>query len=393
MNTNVGLLEALAPQAPDALLALIGMYAADFRPGKIDVGVGVYKTATGTTPVFGAVKAAERLLLDEQSTKAYLGPEGNIGFFTSLTNLVFGVRDFQSRLTGLQTPGGTGALRLAAELIALAKPGARILVGTPTWPNHMSILTTTGLEIVNYRYFDAATQTLCFDKLMSALDEAEHGDVVLLQGSCHNPVGIDLSEAQWLLVAKRMAERGLLPLLDLAYQGLGSGLDADALGTRIVFDYVGEALLAYSCDKNFGLYRERTGALFALSRNAAAASITQSNLLMLARANWSMPPDHGAAAVRLILESDALTLQWRTELEMMQQRIVEVRNCLADLDPWFEPFRNQQGMFSMLPLNPDQVRVLREQHAVYMAGSGRVNLAGLTRQSAALFATAIAAVR
>jgi aromatic-amino-acid transaminase len=393
IDRTIGVLEQLAPQAPDSLLALIGLYKSDPRVNKIDVGVGVYRNTDGNTPIFAAIKAAEKLLIDQQHTKSYLGPEGDVGFFERLTSVVFGARDFQARLTGLQTPGGTGALRLASELIATAKPRARIFVGTPTWPNHLPILTAAGLEISTYKHFDISTQTVCFENLLSAVSTAERGDAILLQGSCNNPAGADLDAAQWTTLADKIAERGLLPLIDLAYQGLGAGLDADALGTQIVFDRVGEALLAYSCDKNFGLYRERTGALFALSCSASAAPITQSNLLALARANWSMPPDHGAAAVRLILESESLSAQWRAELEQMRHQIVEIRNSLASLDPWFEPLRHQQGMFSMLLLNPQQIQVLREQHGIYMAGSGRINLAGLTLKTVGPFAAAIASVR
>jgi aromatic-amino-acid transaminase len=392
-ESSGGLLSRLDAQPADSLLALIGMYRADKRPDKIDVGVGVYKTEGGATPVFRAVKAAERQLLDEQSSKGYLGPEGDIGYFHKLTPIIFGDDDYANRLSGLQTPGGTGALRLASDLIACAKPGAKVLVGTPTWPNHTPILKAAGLQVVECPYFDVAAQTISFDAFMSALENASSGDVVLLQASCHNPIGADLNVAQWLAVAERISERGLLPVLDLAYQGLGRGLNEDATGARIIFEYVEEALLAYSCDKNFGLYRERTGALFALSRNQSAADIKQSNLLSLARANWSMPPDHGAAAVRIILESEALTAMWKTELEEMRNRITGMRSLLADVDPWFEPLRAQQGMFSMLPLNQLQVTALRETHGVYMAPSGRINIAGLTSDTVKPFAAAIAAVR
>lgn len=390
---SAGVLTRLKRQPPDALLALIGLYRADPRPDKIDVGVGVYRNPRGDTPVFGAVKQAEQRLFAEQSTKAYLGPEGDVGFFERLAPLIFGHCSPGARLSGLQTPGGTGALRLAAELIAGARPNARILVGTPTWPNHLPIFAAAGVEIASYSYFDINTQTLLFDVMVDALEQAHPGDVVLLHGCCHNPTGADLDNAQWATVAEVIAERGLLPLIDLAYQGLGSGLDADAGGVRLVLGGVDEALIAYSCDKNFGLYRERTGALFALVPDAGTAAVTQSNLLALARANWSMPPDHGAATVRIILEDEGLTAQWALELATMCSRLNGVRHLLAELDPTLTPLRGHRGLFATLPLSPDQVRRLREDHAVYMAGSGRINVAGLTDESAPRFVSALDQVR
>ncbi len=281
-------------------------------------------------------------------------------------------------LFGMQTPGGTGAIRLAAELLAAAKPGARIFMGTPTWPNHPQIFDLTGLTTITYRHFDPATQAVCFDEMMAALETAQAGDALLLHGCCHNPTGGDLSLEQWRAVAALVAERGLIPLIDLAYQGLGAGLEPDAAGARLVLEAAEDALLAYSCDKNFGLYRERTGALYAISRSASRMSLIQSNMRALARANWSMPPDHGAAVVRLVLESDALTADWRAELDDMRARIAGVRQALADASPSLDGLRRQYGMFSLPPLSPAQVAWLRSEHAIYMAGSGRINLAGLT---------------
>jgi aromatic-amino-acid transaminase len=388
-----GLLDSLDQQPSDPLLALIGAYRDDPRLEKIDVGVGVYRDLDGGTPILRAVKAAERRLVETQISKGYLGPEGDIGFFERLKPILFGGGFAGDRVGGLQTPGGTGALRLAAELIATARRSGRVLAGNPTWANHMPILKAAGLEIVGYEHFDVASQTLTFDRLVEALDEARPGDVALLHGCCHNPTGADLDPDQWTIVAALLRDRGVLPLIDLAYQGLGAGLDADAAGVRIVLDHVDEALIAYSCDKNFGLYRERTGALFAVSRNAAAAAVTQSNLLSLARANWSMPPDHGAAIVRTILEDEALTADWRLELEEMRSRLVGIRQLLAAADPALSALTGQYGMFSTLPLSPDQVRVLREVHAIYMPSSGRINVAGLTPATVPRFVAALAAVR
>ncbi|ATE64650.1 amino acid aminotransferase [Rhizorhabdus dicambivorans] len=393
-ETGTGLFPGgLGPQPADSLLALIGAFRADRRAGKIDVGVGVYRDPQGRTPVLRAVKEAERRLVAGQETKAYLGPEGDAGFFEALKPIIFGDADHGARLVGLQTPGGTGALRLAAELIARFNPQARIWVGEPTWPNHHPILQAAGLEIMAYQHFDVATQRLTFARALDALSRARRGDVALLHGCCHNPVGADFDMTQWRELAQLMRERGVLPLIDLAYQGLGRGLDEDAAGARILLETVGEGLLAYSCDKNFGLYRERVGALYALAGEAAAAGVVQSNLLALARANWSMPPDHGAAIVRVILSDPALAADWRTELAEMRDRIRGIRALLADADPRLAPLRGQQGMFSTLPLTPQQVARLRDERGIYMPASGRINLAGLTAETIPTFVDALASLR
>lgn len=377
----------------DALLALIGQFAADPRPRKLDLGVGVYKDDALRTPVFGAVKAAERWLLDVQESKSYVGPEGDVGFFRLLAPLALGEDAPMERLAGVQTPGGTGALRLGAELIARSRPGALIHAGAPTWPNHAPIFAAAGLAVRSHTHIDLARQTLRFDEVLAALAQAAPGDVALLHGCCHNPTGADFSPDQWEMLAATMAARGLLPFIDLAYQGLGDGLEADGAGVRIVARHCPELLVAYSCDKSFGLYRERVGALFLLAASENAAAVVQSNLLALARANWSMPPDHGAAVVRVILESAELTAQWRAELAEARLRISAMRHGLAVLDPALAFIAGQKGMFSTLPLVPGQVRALREDHAVYMAGSGRINIAGLTPPALAPFAAALAAVR
>ena len=383
----------LAAQPADALLALIGAFRSDPRADKIDVGVGVYRDLEGRTPVLRAVKEAERRLVDGQPSKGYLGPEGDVGYFEALKPVIFGECDFDGRLSGLQTPGGTGALRLAAELIARARPGARIWVGNPTWPNHPPILKAAGLIVADYDHFDVATQELTANRMLDAFSDAAPGDVALLHGCCHNPTGADLDVDQWTAVATLLRDRGVLPLIDLAYQGLGAGLEEDAFGTRILLDIVGEGLVAYSCDKNFGLYRERVGALYALSASPEQSHIVQSNLLSLTRANWSMPPDHGAAIVRVILEDAALNADWRTELAEMRDRIQQIRNLLAQADPALAPLAQQRGMFSTLPLSVADVARLREARGLYMPSSGRINLAGLTPQTVTPFVDALASLR
>lgn len=383
--------EALAEQPADALLALIGLYRDDPRSTKLDLGVGVYRDESGATPIMTAVKRAEEILLASRTTKSYLGPEGDLTYVDLLKPIAFGT-DPGPRLTGVQTPGGTGALRLGAELIAQARPGARVLVGTPTWPNHAPIIKATGLTLVPHPFFDVATQALDFAALKAAVGAAGVGDVVLLHGCCHNPAGADLDEAQWDELAELLAARGVLPFVDLAYQGLGRGLDADAYGARRLIARLPEVVVAYSCDKNFGLYRERVGAVYVLARDEAGAETVRSNLSALARVNWSMPPDHGAAIVRTVLESPELTAVWRAELDHMGERVRAVRAALAAAEPRLAYLARQQGMFSTLPIAKPQIERLRTEHAVYMAGSGRINLAGLQVGDVPQFVAALAAV-
>ena len=382
-----GLFSSLTAQAPDPLLSLIALYREDPRPQKIDLGVGVYRDEGGHTPIMRAMKAAERRLVEEQPTKSYLGPEGDVGFVALSAQLAMGPH--AEGLVGVQTPGGTGALRLAAALIQSARPGGTVWLGTPSWPIHAPIFESAGLTVRTYRHYDPATGGLAFEDLKRALQQARGGDVFLIHGCCHNPSGVDPDADQWTEIARLIAERGVVPLIDLAYQGLGDGLDEDAAGARLLVAAVDEALIAYSCDKNFGLYRERTGALFV---KAAAAETARSNLHLLARYIWSMPPDHGAAAARIILETPALNADWRAELDTVRDRLNGVRQALAAAHPRLAPLGDQKGMFSLLPLTPDQVSAIRRDHAVYMAGSGRINIAGLTLSSVPRFVQAFDAV-
>ncbi|WP_322963644.1 amino acid aminotransferase [Sphingomonas fuzhouensis] len=383
---------SLTRQPDDPLLRIIGQHAADPRPQKIDLGVGVFRDEAGRTPVMTAVKAAEARLLAEQPSKSYLGPEGDTGFVRALASLVLGDTVAADRVVGLQTPGGTGALRLAAELLARAGV-ARIWIGSPSWANHAPLFRQAGVEPAMIPCFDLGTQTFDLDGFLTGLDQASAGDAVLLHGCCHNPIGIDPDAAGWAAIAGRVAERALLAVVDLAYQGLGDGFDSDAQGARTILAAVPEALLAYSCDKNFGLYRERTGALFAITPDRDSGATVFSNLLALARANWSMPPDHGAAIVRIILEDEGLTAEWRDELETMRQRLEALRAALAaggrigaiDLGA----VAHGKGMFATLPLSPTQVEWLRDRHAIYMAGSGRINIAGFNTAAITVFHDAL----
>ena len=389
------MLDRLQQQPPDALLALIKLYEADPRPDRIDLGVGVYRTSEGGTPVFEAIKAAEGRLVAEQDSKAYLGPEGDMGFVHALMPHVFGGDPTRGgRIDGMQTPGGTGALRLA---LALAKQAGvtRVLMGTPSWPNHAQIVADLGLELAGFAHA-TADGSVDFNAVRDALSEAGDGDALLLHGSCHNPTGIDYTPEQWDELAGLLAQRPVLPVIDLAYQGLGRGLDEDAYGPRTVLAAVPEALIAYSCDKNFGLYRDRVGALYAQAADAQALARVLSNGHALARAAWSMPPDHGAAAVRLVLGDEDLTARWIDELAGMRERIRQVRQALAAVGSAgaldLTPLARQNGMFAMLPLDKAQIDALREEHAIYMAGTGRINVAGLTMGNIDKFTAALAKV-
>jgi len=374
------MLENLAPQPADALLALIKLHNADPRDTKIDLGVGVYRTADGATPVFRAIKAAEAKLLADQDSKAYLGPEGDMGFVNALIPYVFGA-DFDTvKVAGMQAPGGTGAVRLAIE-VAKRAGVKRVWMGTPSWPNHAQIVAAAGLELKTFQH-TAADGTADLAALKAALEEADASDLVLLHGCCHNPTGVDYTPAQWDEIAPLLAAKGVLPLIDLAYQGLGEGMEADAYGLRKVLAAVPEALVAYSCDKNFGLYRDRVGAFYAVTANADALAMAMSNGATIARASWSMPPDHGAAAVRLVLADAELTAMWLAELDEMRDRMRWVRDKLAaagEVGPIaMDVLGTQNGLFSILPLSGEQILAIRERHGVYMAGSGRINVAGLT---------------
>ncbi|MCG9917537.1 MAG: aromatic amino acid transaminase [Phenylobacterium sp.] len=380
--------DSLVPQPPDAVLALIGQFREDTRAGKIDLGVGVYRNAQGRTPVFEAVKAAERALLETQETKAYLGPEGDLAFLEALEPIIFGGAVSSGDLISVQTPGGTGALRLAAELAASGKVGARVWIGTPSWPNHEQIFANAGLRISSFPYFDQRTQTIQFEAVRKALRDAEPGDLFLLHGCCHNPSGADFGEAEWAEIAQHLSARGIVPLIDLAYQGLGNGLERDVAGLQEVIANVDTAIVAYSLDKNFGLYRERTGALY-VKVNGRYAEAVKSNILKAARCAWSMPPDHGAAAVRLILEDAQLKSHWRRELDLQRARLFDIRDALADADERLAPIRRQHGLFSLLAIDSEGVEALRRDHAIYMARNGRINVAGLTMDTIPAFVRAL----
>ena len=383
------LLEKLSAIESDSLLGLIAMADADTRPDKIDVGVGVYRDGAGRTPILRAIKAAEQRLWDEQQTKAYLGGAGDRRYTQLLRPIVLGRHADDERILGLHTPGGCGALALGFKLIAAARPQARVLVGTPTWPNHIPVIGAAKLEVSRYGYYDRDQRVIRFDEMMQRLDGARRGDVVLLHGCCHNPTGADLDDDQWADVVRTVAHRGLLPFVDIAYQGLGRGLDEDARGLHRLLDACDEVIVAHSCDKNFGLYRDRVGSLWIKTGDSRQSRIAMDHVLQIAREMWSMPPDHGAAAVRIVLDDETLTADWKVELGEMRDRIARVRKQIAAGDPRLAYIGEQYGMFSMLPLEIDQVRKLRTDHAIYMADSGRFNILGMADHALDRFIAAV----
>lgn len=375
--------ETLQTAAPDGILMLMSLYRDDPHADKVDLGVGVYKDEAGGTPVMRAVREAERRLHEEQRTKSYLGLAGDTVFNELMIGVVFGTAAERSRLRAAQTPGGTGAVRLLADLVKLARPDITVWIPDPTWPNHLPLLRAAGLQTRIYPYFDEATGGVAFDAMLEALRAASAGDVVLLHGCCHNPTGADLSLEQWGAVADLLAERDLTPLVDIAYQGFGAGLDEDAAGLRLLAERLPEILAAASCSKNFAVYRDRAGAAIVMGRNAAEADIAYGQLLGLSRGIWSMPPDHAAACVRIVLEDAALRSDWKAELDGMRGRMQQLRNGFAEAlrrqsnSDRFDFIARQRGMFSRLGISGEQVRRLRAEHGVYIVGDGRFNVAGL----------------
>jgi aromatic-amino-acid transaminase len=367
----------LPPVQSDSLLALIALCNADPRPEKIDVGVGVFRDGAGNTPILKVMKEAEQRLVDTQATKAYLGVSGDKRFADLLRPIVLGRHADDERIAGLQTPGGCGALRLGFELIATANSQARVFLGTPSWPNHAPIIRGVGLKCVEYPYYERGQGIIRFEDMIAALKSAEAGDVALLHGCCHNPTGADLDEEQWRETIGVVVERGLIPLIDIAYQGFGRGLEEDAFGVRLALDSCEEVVVAQSCDKNFSCYRDRVGSLFVKTGSIEATATAMAHVGQRAREMWSMPPDHGAAAARIILDDPELHARWLVELTAMRDRINAVRKRIASADPRLAFIGRQFGMFSMLPLSKEQVLKLRGDDAIYMADSGRFNVVGM----------------
>jgi len=393
------MLETLTRVPPDPILGVSAAFQKDESPDKVDLGVGVYKDEAGKTPVPRAVKRAEQELLAGQTSKTYLSPIGNPGFNAQVAALTLG-SDLAGRKGDLalaQAPGGSGALRLGAALLTTARPGSSIHVSDPTWANHIPLLGSAGLKIEQYPYYDAARNTLQFDRMLATLDALAPGSLVLLHACCHNPTGQDLDPAQWAAVADVLAQRRLVPFLDMAYQGLGEDLDRDAASIRLIAKAVPELLIAVSCSKNFGIYRERTGLLIALTAGSEPAGIVAGQLGRLARTLWSMPPDHGAAVVDRVLATPELRQDWMLELQHMANRINSLRALLADklsaaTQQDFGWIKQQRGMFSRLPLSSAQVQTAREQHHLYMAPDGRINIAGISPANVDRVAQSLASI-
>jgi aspartate aminotransferase len=392
--------EQLTLLPADPILGLMALFRQDANPRKVDLGVGIYKNEQGETPVLASVRAAEQQVLARQTSKAYVGPAGNLQFNQSLSELLLGSAAglTDGRFTAVQTPGGCGALRVAAELIKAARPGATIWVSDPTWGNHIPLLGNAGLAIRSYSYFDPANSSVNFAAMMEALAKVPAGDLVLLHGCCHNPSGADLNPAQWRQIAELALEKGFTPFVDMAYQGFGEGVEADAYGLRYLVEHLPEVVVAASCSKNFGVYRERVGLVGLLAANAEVARAAMSHMQTIVRGIYSMPPDHGAAVVAEVLTDAALRERWEVEVAQMRNRINGLRAEFSSAmkarlgRDRFEFVERQRGMFSFLGLSEVQVLRLRGEYGIYMLNSSRASIAGLNRQNLAYVCDAVAAV-
>ena len=387
--------QSLKEQPADKILALMQKYKEDPRESKIDLGVGVYKNAEGLTPVMRAVKTAEQQLWERETTKSYVGLVGDPQFSDVMIDLVLSDSVARGNVAAAATPGGTGAVRQAFELLKMANPDVRVFVSDPTWPNHLSILKYLDLPVVPYRYFDSETRGVDFAGMMEDLADARSGDVILLHGCCHNPTGANLNMSQWQEVVDFLNKSGATPMIDIAYQGFGDGLQEDAAGTRLVASSVPETVIAASCSKNFGIYRERTGLLMVVSQDTNAKGLNQSTLAFLNRQNFSFPPDHGARLVTMVLSDPALRADWAAELEEVRLGMLDLRTQLASElqrlsgSDRFGFLAEHRGMFSRLGASAEHVEKLRADHAVYMVGDSRMNIAGLNSATVPLLAQAI----
>ena len=393
--------ERLEMAPPDAILGLTEAFKKDPRPEKINLGVGVYKDAKNDTPVLESVKAAERLLLEKETTKNYMPIPGDPAYGKAVQGLVFGAdsainRDNRARTAG--TPGGTGALRVAADFILRCYGKSTVWMSDPTWANHPAVFEAAGHTVKYHPYYDASTKGLAFDAMLATLEQVPAGDIVLLHGCCHNPSGIDPEPAQWQAIANAAAKAGWLPLIDFAYQGFADGLEEDATGLRIMCNAVPELIVCSSFSKNFGLYRERCGAFTIVAGDADAAEKAFSQAEKAIRTNYSNPPAHGGLIITTILSDPALRAQWEQEVAGMRARINGMRKLFVEtlkakgVERDFSFITRQKGMFSFSGLTKDQVIALREKYALYIVGSGRINVAGMTESNMDSLCTAIADV-
>lgn len=390
--------QSLQPLPADAILGLIAEHREDPRSQKIDLGVGVYRNAEGETPVLDAVKQAEQRVLDAQVTKAYLGTAGDPGFNTAMQALTFGSSETAERVRTLQAPGGSGSLRVAASLILRARPDATLWVGDPTWANHVPLLGGAGLTLKTHPYYDTERHVIRLDAMLDALRSVPKGDMVLLHACCHNPSGLDPTDEQWREIAQVLVERDLVPFIDMAYQGFAKDLDEDAFVIRHLAAQVPEMIVCSSCSKNFGLYRDRVGTLSIMAENATVADTVFSQVNNVVRTIYSMPPDHGAAVVRTILEDDTLRATWTAELAEMRERLTKMRRLLHDAlrdkapDHDFSHLARATGMFCFLGVTSAEVERLKREFGIYMVDSSRINVAGITPENVEYLADSIAAV-
>jgi len=393
------LFETLEPQPADAILKLIGEHKNDPREEKVDLGVGVYRDADGSTPVLNSVKKAEHWLVGTQTSKAYLGSRGDIVFCNDIEKLLFGEDAVDDdRISTVQSPGGSGALRVGAELVLRANPDATMWVSDPTWNNHIPLMGNAGVKLKPYPYYDADQNSIRFDAMLETLGNAKRGEIVLLHGCCHNPTGMDLSNEQWDKVADVVESVGLLPFIDIAYQGFAEGLEKDSYGVRLMYQRMPELIVTQSCSKNFGLYRDRVGALSFVARNADEAKVVDSQALSLVRTIYSLPPDHGAAVVSHILNDDELRAEWLDELAAMRSRLKGMRTLLvkelnrAAPDHDFSHIERTTGMFCYLGVTPEQVEQLKKDRGIYLVDSSRINVCGITKGNVRYLAESIASV-
>lgn len=390
--------ESLERLAPDAIIRLIGEYQQDPRDTKVDLGIGVYRNDQGETPVLDVVKQAERRLVESQSTKSYIGSAGPADFNEAMRDLTFAGSVAKERVVMLQTPGGSGSLSVAAGVVLRARSGATLWASSPTWANHVPLLGGAGLSMKTFEYYDGDSHSLRLEAMLDSLSKIPRGDLVLLHACCHNPTGIDPSEEEWRAIAEVVVERELLPLVDIAYQGFGTDLDTDAFIVRHLAERVPEMIVCNSCSKNFGLYRDRVGALLIVTQDGATREVVQSQANNYVRTIYSMPPDHGAAVVAMILNDNAMRADWHIELGQMRDRLRDMRALLHDALGVTVPERDFShivrawGMFSFLGVSEEQVERLKRDHGVYMVSSSRINIAGITAGNVNHIAESVAAV-
>ena len=393
--------QSLPALPADPILGLMASYRADSNPKKIDLGIGVYKNEAGDTPVMTAVKKAEGMILDSQTTKSYVGPTGAAGYNAIVAELLLGKSlndSLGKRRVTVQSPGGCGGLRLAAEFIKSANPDATVWVSNPTWANHVPLLGSAGLKIAEYPYYDYDSHSVKFDAMIECLSKIDSGDIVLLHGCCHNPCGADLNQEQWQQVRDVALKQGFTVFIDLAYQGLGDGLEEDVYGTRLLAESLPELIVVSSCSKNFGLYRERTGAMTLICDSEAATAVATTQIAGAARAMYSMPPDHGAAIVQLILTNDVLRAEWDAELTEMRDRINGLRSQFVKqiqsigIKQDFSFIEREKGMFSFLGVNVGQVQTLVNDYSIYLVNSSRINVAGINDANIEYLSNSLATV-